>query len=84
MRQRYRMRNTDHESMRYECICSSQYFCYSSLYQHMKKHHRDFMEKNRFFAANNSVETVDPKYGFKIRKILLEKVEFRSMMDVKK
>lgn len=59
---------------RYECFCFNQYLSYSALYCHLKKKHLEFFEKNRSFNSTNMVITVDPAHGYKIKKLLKERI----------
>ena len=60
---------------RYECFCLRQYLSYCSTWQHIKKYHPDFLKVNKHFTTTNIVNTVDPVFGFKIKKITKERIK---------
>lgn len=77
-RGRKRLSPLDIETQRYECFCLKQYQSYCALYSHVKAKHPDFFEENKSFGATNMADTFDPNFGYKIRKLLVEKIQFNS------
>ena len=63
--------------MRYECFCSRQYLSYCALYQHLRLHHPEFLNRNKRFSNTNTIDTTDPVYGYKIRKLTSERRKIR-------
>jgi hypothetical protein len=48
----------------------------------LKAIHPDYLQKNRYFTANNMIETVHPQYGYPIKKLLVQRINFKSSMSV--
>jgi hypothetical protein len=68
--------------MRYECFCSRQYLSYCAAYHHLKKDHEDFLRDNRRFSFTNVIDTVDPLYGYRIKKIMRERLRRKKGEEV--
>lgn len=77
-RGKYRLKEKDTESLRYECFCSRQYFSYAAIWHHIKKSHNDFHRNNKHFSSTNMILTEDPIHHFPIKKLLRERVRFCS------
>jgi len=53
-----------------------QYLSYTALYAHVKNKHPDYFIYNRGLTNGNLVDTYEPTYGFKIRKLIPQKGGF--------
>ena len=82
------LQERDFKSHRFECFCNRQYLSYSTIYQHLGKQHVDFFRTHRTHLSRHFITTVEPTYGYKIRKVVVEEVGFnsrtRNLMEVPK
>ena len=72
------LQERDFTTDRFECFCNRQYLSYATIYQHLGKQHPDFFMKHRSHLSKHFISTVNPTYGYKIRKVVIEEVGFSS------